>query len=96
MAKSTVLSEYELARLERIEENQKVLEELFPEGTQITVPKARPTPLKRRRRTTDVNSLGTGSGSVSENSGDEQENPCPRAKRAKNGYHIRFVCWLPC
>lgn len=96
-SKSSALSDYELARQERIKENQKMLEELFPEGTEIIVPKAsRPPPLKRRRRAADVSSLGTGSGSasVSENSGDEEgEPPC---SRAKNGYRIRYADVIPC
>lgn len=32
-ADSEKMSEYELARLERIKENRKMLEELFPDGT---------------------------------------------------------------
>lgn len=32
------LSEYELARLERIKENQKIIDELFPEGTNLELP----------------------------------------------------------
>ena len=88
MSKSAALSEYELARQERIKENQKMLEELFPEGTEIIVPKARPPQLKRRRRTADISSLGTASssGSVSENSADEEDTLCPRKRKS---YHIR-------
>ena len=94
-SKSAALSDYELARQERIKENQKVLEELFPEGTEIVVPKpARPPQLKRRRRTADINSLGTGSGSgsASENSGGEEEGETP-CRKAKNGYRIRYANW---
>ena len=71
MSESTGLSEYELARQERIKENQKMLEELFPEGTDIVKPKGVPRPVKRRRLT-DANSQGTGSGSEASNSDDER------------------------
>ena len=32
------MSEYELKRMERIRENKKMLEELFPDGTGLQVP----------------------------------------------------------
>ena len=56
------LSAYELARLERIKENQQMLEELFPEGTSMnslmrTKPATRP---KRRNRSDDDESRESG------------------------------------
>ena len=62
------MSEYELDRLERIKENQKMLDELFPHGTDLKLPKT----VRKRRRQTDTNSLGTGSGTSG--SGSEEEN----------------------
>lgn len=61
------MSEYELDRLERIKENEKMLNELFPKGTSLKQPKT-----VKRRRQTDTNSLGTGSGTSG--SGSEEEN----------------------
>lgn len=55
-AKSNSLSEYELARLERIKENQQMLEELFPEGTSVL----KSYPGRRRKRSDDDNSRGSG------------------------------------
>ena len=74
MAQSNKLSQYELERQERMKENQKMLEELFPDGTDIVPPKGRRAP-KRRRVTADANSLGTGSGSEASNSGEEGGSP---------------------
>ncbi len=93
MAKSTRMSDYELTRLERIKENQKMLEELFPEGVTSLAPKrippSRPSSTKKRR-VTDTNSLGTESGSdcASERShSDVEEEGCPRKRRS--GYTVR-------
>ena len=65
MAKSNGVSEYELARLERIKENEKMLEELFPEGTDILTPRRSYRGSRKLRVQTDANSQGTGSGSDS-------------------------------
>lgn len=46
------MSEYEIARLERIKENEKMLEQLFPEGTDVLTPKTLYRTRKRRRQTT--------------------------------------------
>lgn len=85
MAQSKGMSEYELARQERIKENQKMLEELFPEGTDIIKQSVGSRPVKRRRLT-DANSLGTGSGSEASYSGDEGSSSALKAKRS---YQIR-------
>lgn len=78
MADTKTMSEYERIRQERIKENQKMLEELFPEGTDIIRPKARARPTVKRRRLADANSLGTESRSGSEVSDGEGS---PRTKR---------------
>lgn len=64
------MSEYELDRLERIKENKKMLEELFPEGTDIMS--------KKRRHQVDGNSLGTGSGSEASYNSEEEGSKAKR------------------
>ncbi len=54
-----IVSEYEQTRLNRIKENQKMLEELFPEGpTTLTLPsrssKSQKSPRCRKRSDDDV------------------------------------------
>lgn len=69
------MSAYELDRLERIKENQKMLEELFPEGTPdivLSVPRTR----KRRPQGDSVG--GTGSGSEASYNSDEEGGPKPK------------------
>lgn len=83
MAQTGGLSEYEIARQERIKENQKMLEELFPEGTDIIPPKGRSRAVKRKRLA-DTNSLGTESGSEASNSADESSAP-----KVKHTYQIK-------
>lgn len=85
MAASERMSEYELARQERIKENQKMLEELFPEGTTDLIPP------KPKRRHTDANSLGSGSDCVSETSHSDEEG-CLLTTKAKHRNQLR--CWL--
>ncbi len=69
------LSEYELARLERIKENQQMLEELFPEGTSLSVGrKARSSkPVRPRKRSDDDDSRESGDST-------SQEYATPRKK----------------
>ena len=85
MSNSKAMSEYELNRLERIKENQKMLEELFPEGTNVLTPEViSPYSGRSKRRCTDTNSRGTASGSdgVSEPSNsDEDGTPSKRKQR---------------
>ena len=65
MAKATSrMSVYELERLERIKENEKMLEELFPKGTQGIFEETK-KPIKKRRQT-DRNCRVTGSGTSSD------------------------------
>ena len=45
MAEGGELCDYELQRLERIKENRKMLEELFPDGTSMYMPR----PIKKRK-----------------------------------------------
>ena len=81
-------SEYELDRLERIKENQKMLEELFPDGPpDLIVPKSR-----KRRVQADVNSLGTGSRSGSEASDEEGSYGPSKPKRV---YQKRYYLLVP-
>ena len=58
MAEESDMCEYELKRLERIKANRKMLEELFPEGTSMYMPR----PIKKRksngRRVSVQGSLG--------------------------------------
>ena len=54
------LSDYELARLERIKENRKMLEELFPEGTSLFIPGSPQSRGQRRRGVREENSRGSG------------------------------------
>ena len=74
------MSDYELKRLKRIEENQKMLEELFPEGTpDLMLPSSGSKATRKRRvQPLDANSLGTGSGSDAS----DEEGSTPKAKRA--------------
>jgi len=70
--KANELSEYERERLERIKENEKVLEELFPGGTDsiyVDIKGKRPSAVKRRREL-DGNSRGSGSGASSDYASD--------------------------
>lgn len=60
VAVETGLSEYELARLERIKENQKMLEELFPEGTGLFIPGSPQSRGQRKRVVRGGNSRGSG------------------------------------
>ena len=64
------MSAYERDRLERIKENQKMLEELFPDGTPDIVLTGSRT---RKRRTQADSQGGTGSGSES-----DEDNPKPK------------------
>ena len=81
------MSAYELDRLERIKENQKMLEELFPEGTPDVV---KSVPRTRKRRALQGDSLGgTGSGSEASYNSDEEDS------KPKRVYQQRFV-QCPC
>jgi hypothetical protein len=69
------MSAYERERLERIKENQKMLDELFPEGTPDLVV-ARSSGSRKRRAQTDSQG-GTGSGSEASYNSDV-ENATPK------------------
>ena len=76
------LSEYERERLERIKENEKMLEELFPSGADAIYAdmKVKRTGVKRRREL-DGNSRGSGSGASSDYASDsDQEQGSARKK----------------
>ncbi len=75
------VSAYELDRLERIKENQKMLEELFPQGTDHLTVSKNASSRKRRSR----NSLGAGLGSecASEESYNSDEEALPKVKQHK-------------
>ena len=75
--KSNSLSEYELARLERIKENQQMLEELFPEGTSVV----KSYPGRRRKRSDDDNSRCSGDGTP-----EQFDSP-----QKKHRYSVRLV-----
>lgn len=87
MALNTKMSEYELDRLERIKENQKMLLELFPEGTPDMVVRSR---TRKRRTQGDMNSLG-GTGSGSEASSNEHEEGY-KLKRVNQHRYVRIAC----
>ena len=75
MADESDMCEYELRRLERIKANRKMLEDLFPEGTRVYMPR----PLKKHksngRRASVQGSLG---GSSSGESTPEKGAPLQR------------------
>ena len=75
MAKAKGLSEYELARLERIKENQQMLEELFPEGTSLNcLIRTKPAPRTRRRnRSDDDDSRESGGSTPDENASPQKK-----------------------
>lgn len=79
------MSEYELDRLERIKENEKMLLELFPEGTPDVVTRSR---ARKRKTQSDMNSLG-GTGSGSEASSDDERS------KPKRVYQHRLVKAAP-
>lgn len=79
------MSEYELDRLERIKENEKMLLELFPEGTPDVVTRSR---ARKRKTQSDMNSLG-GTGSGSEASSDDERS------KPKRVYQHRKVLVRP-
>lgn len=76
MMDAVALSEYELARLERIKENQMMLEQLFPEGTNVLSYSS-----QRRKRSDDEDSGVSVSGNGTPDS-------VPRKKKC---YSVRSV-----
>lgn len=79
MAKSTSkLSKYELERLERIKENEKMLEELFPEGANAVLAEVKRN--KRAKEKEYANSRGSESGASSEEPGNSDEEKSPRKR----------------
>lgn len=78
------MCEYELERLERIKANRKMLEELFPEGTSMYMPR----PIKKRRSSyRRVSSQGSQGGSASGESTPE-EGTSPQKKGSR--YSVRY------
>ena len=99
MAEGSELCEYELQRLERIKANRKMLEELFPDGTSMYMPR----PIKERksavvRRVSNLDSQG---GSLSGGSTPEEGNT-PQKKNSIRyelcttyfpiSSHVRKIC----
>ena len=86
MAEGGELCDYELQRLERIKENRKMLEELFPDGTSMYMPR----PIKKRkpigpRRVSQQDSQG-GSGSGGST---PEEGNSPHKKSSR--YSVRYI-----
>lgn len=85
MAEGAGLCDYELQRLERIKANRKMLEELFPDGTSMYMPR----PIKKRkpigpRRVSQQDSQG-GSGSGGST---PEEGNSPQKKNTR--YSVRY------
>ena len=72
MADKSDMCEYELKRLERIKANRKMLEDLFPEGTTINMPRP---PKKRKSIGRRVSLQGSLGGSSSGESTPEKGTP---------------------
>ena len=71
--KGNALSNYEKERLERIKENEKMLEQLFPDGADAVYSAMKKKRPMKQRRTLDGNSRGSGSGASSDGSDSDQE-----------------------
>ena len=85
MAEGAELCDYELQRLERIKANRKMLEELFPDGTSVYMPR----PIKKRKSTgRRVSSNGSQCGSGSGESTPE-EGTTPQKMTSR--YSVRYV-----
>ena len=67
------LSDYERERLERIKENEKMLEELFPGGSDAVFSDTKGKRPVKRRHGLDGNSRGSGSGASSDCASDSDQ-----------------------
>ena len=80
----TCMCEYELKRLERIKENNKMLAELFPEGTSLYMPH----PIKKRKSNCKrVNVQKSESGSTS---GESTPEECATPQKKGCLYTVRY------
>ena len=86
MAEETDMCDYELKRLERIKANRKMLEELFPEGTGMYMPR----PIKKRRRRASIQDSQGGSTS-GESTPEEGSTP----QKKQRLYSIRCTYFTP-